>query len=90
MPGFPGDPVPVRALKATRWAANVIYTRCRPVPQSRRRQRRAHAERQRHVRLHQAVTVFAATASVTPDPARLRRAFATAVAARDAAFAAAT
>jgi len=39
--------------------------------------------------VHQAVEAFAQLTGVKPDPARLQRAFATAVAARDAAFAAA-
>ena len=40
--------------------------------------------------VHQAVEVFAQLTGVAPDPARLQRAFATAVAAREAALSAVT
>ena len=90
MRGFPGNPVPVAALKASHWAADVIYT-----PMQTEFLKAAAAKGARTLNgsgmcVHQAVEVFAQLTGVTPDPARLRRAFAIAVAARDAAFAAAT
>ncbi len=90
MRGFPGNPVPVAALKATHWAADVIYT-----PLQTEFLKAAAATGARTLNgsgmcVHQAVEAFAQLTGVTPDPARLQRAFATAVAARDAAFSAAT
>src|SRR5580700_1380235 len=90
MRGFPGNPVPVAALKAAHWAADVIYT-----PLQTEFLKAAAATGARTLNgsgmcVHQAVAVFRQLTGVTPDPARLRRAFATAVAARDAAFPAAT
>ena len=88
MRGFPGNPVPVAALKAAHWAADVIYT-----PMQTEFLKAAAAKGARTLNgsgmcVHQAVEVFRQLTGVTPDPARLHRTFATAVAARDAAFAA--
>ena len=88
MRGFPGNPVPVAALKAGHWAADVIYT-----PMQTEFLKAAAAKGARTLNgsgmcVHQAVEVFAQLTGVAPDPARLHRTFATAVAARDAAFAA--
>src|SRR5580692_6135207 len=90
MRGFPGNPVPVAALKATHWAADVIYT-----PMQTEFLKAAAAKGARTLNgsgmcVHQAVEAFAQLTGVTPDLARLHRTFATAVAARDAALAAAT
>jgi shikimate dehydrogenase len=90
MRGFPGNPVPVAALKASHWAADVIYT-----PMQTEFLKAAAAKGARTLNgsgmcVHQAVEAFAQLTGVAPDPARLHRAFATAVAARDAAFPAAT
>ncbi len=90
MRGFPGNPVPVAALKATHWAADVIYT-----PMQTEFHKAAAAKGARTLNgsgmcVHQAIEAFAQLTGVAPDPARLRRAFTTAVAARDAELAAAT
>jgi shikimate dehydrogenase len=90
MRGFPGNPVPVAALKADHWAADVIYT-----PMQTEFLKAAAAKGARTLNgsgmcVHQAVEAFAQLTGVAPDPARLRRAFATAVAARDAELTAAT
>jgi shikimate dehydrogenase len=90
MRGFPGNPVPVAALKASHWAADVIYT-----PMQTEFLKAAAAKGARTLNgtgmcVHQAVEAFAQLTGVAPDPARLHRAFATAVAARDAALPAAT
>jgi shikimate dehydrogenase len=90
MRGFPGNPVPVAALKAGHWAADVIYT-----PLQTEFLKAAAAKGSRTLNgsgmcVHQAVEAFRQLTGVTPDPARLHRTFATAVAARDAVLAAAT
>jgi quinate/shikimate dehydrogenase (NAD+) len=90
MRGFPGNPVPVAALKATHWAADVIYT-----PMQTEFLKAAAATGARTLNgsgmcVHQAVEAFRQLTGVTPDPARLHRAFAAAVAVRDAALPAAT
>ena len=90
MRGFPGCPVPVAALKASHWAADVIYT---PMETAFLKAASAVGARVLNgsgMSVHQAVEGFRCLTGVTPDLARLRRAFETAVAARDAALAAAT
>jgi shikimate dehydrogenase len=88
MRGFPGSPVPVAALKADHWAADVIYTPLQTEFLKAAAAKGARTLNGSGMCVHQAVAVFAQLTGVTPDAARLRRAFATAVAARDAAFAA--
>ena len=90
MRGFPGNPVPVAALKASHWAADVIYTPLQTEFLKAAAAKGARTLNGSGMCVHQAVEVFRQLTGVTPDPARLRRAFDTAVAARDAAFAAAT
>src|ERR1700731_1008323 len=90
MRGFPGNPVPVAALKAAHWAADVIYTPLQTEFLKAAAAKGARTLNGTGMCVHQAVAVFAQLTGVTPDPARLRRAFATAVAARDAALAAAS
>jgi shikimate dehydrogenase len=90
MRGFPGNPVPVAALKAAHWAADVIYTPLQTEFLAAAAAKGARTLNGSGMCVHQAVEVFRQLTGVTADPARLRRAFATAVAARDAAFAAAT
>jgi shikimate dehydrogenase len=83
MRGFPGNPVPVSALSATHWCADVVYT-----PIETEFIRAAAAKGCRVMTgagmcVHQAVEAFRLFTGVEPDPARLHRAFATALAARD-------
>jgi shikimate dehydrogenase len=90
MRGFPGNPVPVAALTASHWAADVIYT---PMQTEFLKAAAARGARVLHgggMCVHQAVEAFRQLTGVAPDLARLHRTFASAVAARDAAFAAAT
>ena len=84
MRGFPGNPVPVAALGANHWAADVIYTPLQTEFLKAAAAKGARTLNGSGMCVHQAVAVFAQLTGVTPDPARLRRAFATAVAARDA------
>jgi shikimate dehydrogenase len=87
MRGFPGNPVPVSALKATHWAADVIYT---PIETEFIRAAAGKGARVLNgggMCVYQAVEAFRLFTGVEPDPARLHRAFATALAARDNAMA---
>jgi shikimate dehydrogenase len=88
MRGFPGNPVPVAALRAAHWAADVIYTPLQTEFLKAAAAKGARTLNGSGMCVHQAVEAFAQLTGVKPDPARLHRAFATAVAARDAAFAA--
>jgi len=87
MRGFPGNPVPVSALTAAHWAADVIYT---PIETAFIKTAAAKGARVMNgggMCVHQAVEVFRLFTGVEPDLARLHRTFATALAARDAALA---
>ena len=84
MTGFPGSPVPVAALKPAQWAADVIYT-----PAETEFLKTAAAKGLRTLNgagmcVHQAAEAFRQLTGVAPDVARLHRAFAHALAARDA------
>jgi len=84
MRGFPGNPVPVSALRATHWVADVIYT-----PMETELIKAAAAKGARTLNgggmcVHQAVEAFRLFTGIEPDLERLRRAFAAAVALRDA------
>jgi len=87
MRGFPGNPVPVAAIKPMHWAADVIYT---PLQTEFLKAAAANGARVMNgagMCVHQAVEAFRQITGVTPDLERLHRAFATAVAARDAGYA---
>jgi shikimate dehydrogenase len=84
MRGFPGCPVPVAALKATHWAADVIYTPTHTVFLSAAAAKGANVLNGSGMCVHQAVAAFQCLTGVAPDLARLHRVFATADAARDA------
>ena len=90
MCGFPGCPVPVAALKAAHWAADVIYTPMETAFLKAASLAGARLLNGRGMCVHQAVEAFRCLTSVAPDLARLYRAFDTAVAARDAAIPAAS
>ncbi|HUD87771.1 MAG TPA: shikimate dehydrogenase [Xanthobacteraceae bacterium] len=90
MTGFPGNPVPVAALKAAQWAADVIYT---PIETEFLRAAAAKGARTLNgsgMCVHQAVEAFRCLTGVEADVARLHRAFVAGLAARDAAMAKAT
>jgi len=90
MRGFPGCPVPVAAIKAGQWAADVIYTPIQTAFLSAAAGKGARALNGGGMCVHQAVAAFQCLTGVTPDVARLHRTFAAAVAARDAGLAAAS
>jgi shikimate dehydrogenase len=83
MTGFPGNPVPVSAIKATHWAADVIYT---PVETEFLKAAAAKGARTLNgsgMCVHQAVEAFHCLTGAKPDVARMHRAFAKGLAARD-------
>jgi len=90
MRGFPGCPVPVAAIKARHWAADVIYTPMQTAFLSAAVAKNARVLNGGGMCVHQAVAAFQCLTGVTPDVARLHRTFASAVAARDAGLAAAS
>jgi shikimate dehydrogenase len=83
MRGSPGNPVPVAALSATHWCADVVYT---PIETEFIRAAAAKGCRVMNgagMCVHQAVQAFRLFTGIEPDLARLHRTFATALAARD-------
>lgn len=83
MRGFPGNPVPVSALRAGHWAADVIYT---PIETEFLRAAAAKGARVLSgggMCVHQAAEAFRLFTGIKADVARLHRAFATALAARE-------
>ena len=83
MRGFPGNPVPSSALKASHWAADVIYT-----PLDTEFIKTAIAKSCRTMSgdgmcVHQAVEAFRQFTGLTPDLARLHKAFAAGLIARE-------
>jgi shikimate dehydrogenase len=87
MRGIPGNPVPVSALKAAHWAADVIYT---PIETAFIKAAAAKGARVLNgggMCVHQAVEAFRLFTGVEPDVTRLHRTFAEALAARDKAMA---
>jgi shikimate dehydrogenase len=85
MSGFPGNPVPVAALKPQHWAADVIYTPMQTAFLKAAVAKGARVLNGSGMCVYQAAAVFHQLTGITPDVARLHRAFAVAVAARDAA-----
>src|SRR5262249_47473390 len=88
MRGFPGCPVPIATIKASHWAADVIYTPMQTAFLSAAVAKGAPVLNGGGMCVHQAVAAFQCLTGVTPDVARLHRTFAAAVAARDAGLAA--
>jgi shikimate dehydrogenase len=84
MRGFPGCPVPVAALKAAHWAADVIYTPMETAFLKAASAAGARVLNGRGMCVHQAVEAFRCLTGVVPDLAGLYHAFDAAVAARDA------
>ncbi len=86
MSGFPGNPIPVAALKPAHWAADVIYT-----PTETEFLKAAAAKGARVLGgsgmcVYQAVAAFRLLTGIAPDVARMHGAFAKGLAARDAAM----
>jgi shikimate dehydrogenase len=87
MRGFPGNPVSVSALRAGHWAADVIYT---PIETEFIKAAAAKGARVLNgggMCVHQAAEAFRLFVGIEPNIARLHRAFAAALAKRDAATA---
>ncbi len=84
MTGFPGNPVPVSALKATQWTADVIYTPVQTEFLKAAAATGCGTLNGAGMCVHQAAAAFRLFTGVESDVARLHRAFGTAVAARDA------
>ena len=83
MRGFPGNPVPVSALKAAHWAADVIYTPIETEFIQAAAAKGARVMSGGGMCVYQAVEAFRLLTGFEPDPARLHRTFATALAARE-------
>ncbi|HEY6858203.1 MAG TPA: shikimate dehydrogenase [Pseudolabrys sp.] len=86
MRGFPGNPVPVSALKSSHWVADVIYT---PIETELIKAAAAKGTRMLSgggMCVHQAVEAFRLFTGITPDVARLHRVFAAAYKVREAAI----
>jgi shikimate dehydrogenase len=86
MRGFPGNPVPASALKASHWVADVIYTPVETEFIKAAAARGARVLSGGGMCVHQAVEAFRLFTGITPDVARLYRAFAAGYEAREAAF----
>jgi len=87
MHGFPGNPVPVSALHAEQWAADVVYT---PIETAFLRAAAAKGARVLDgggMCVHQAAEAFRLFTGIAPDIARMHRTFLQALAAREAALA---
>jgi shikimate dehydrogenase len=87
MYGFPGNPVPVSALHAGQWAADIIYS---PTDTAFLKAAAAGGARVLDgggMCVHQAVEAFRLFTGIMPDAARMQRSFSKALAARNAAVA---
>jgi quinate/shikimate dehydrogenase (NAD+) len=83
MRGFPGNPVPPAALKASHWVADVIYT---PIETEFIKAAAANGCRTMSgdgMCVHQAIEAFRQFTGVTPDLARMHKAFAAGLAERE-------
>lgn len=88
MAGFPGNPVPVEALRPQHWVADVIYT---PIETELIKAAKAKGARTLTgggMCVHQAAETFRLFTGLAADTERMHRTFAKALAARDAAPAA--
>jgi len=85
MTGFPGNPVPVAAIKGTHWAGDVIYTPVETEFLKAATARGACTLNGGGMCVHQAVEAFRLFTGMEADVARMHRAFARGLAARDAA-----
>jgi shikimate dehydrogenase len=89
MAGFPGNPIPISALKPTHWAADVIYTPIETMFLKAAAAKGAHVLNGSGMCVHTAVEAFRLFTGLEPDVAGLHRSFAAALAGRDAAMASA-
>ncbi len=86
MRGFPGNPVPVSALKPAHWAADVIYTPIETEFIKAASAKGARALTGGGMCVHQAAAAFRLFTGIEPDVGRMHRTFAAALAARDRAI----
>ncbi len=84
MHGFPGNPVPVAALTAAHWAADVIYTPIETAFIKAAAAKGARVLTGGGMCVHQAAEAFRLFSGIEPDVARMHSTFAKALAARDA------
>jgi len=87
MRGFPGNPVPVAALRAAHWAADVIYTPIETEFIKAAAAKGARVLTGGGMCVHQAAAAFRLFTGAEPDVARMHRTFTAALAARDRAIA---
>ena len=87
MSGFPGNPVPVDALRAGHWVADVIYSPIETELIRAARVRGARVVTGGGMCVWQGVDAFRLFTGIAPDAARMHRVFASALAARDRALA---
>jgi shikimate dehydrogenase len=87
MSGFPGNPVPVEALRAGHWVADVIYSPIETELIRAARSKGARTVTGGGMCVYQAVDAFRLFTGITPDAARMHRVFATALEARERALA---
>ena len=86
MTGFPGNPVPVAALKPAQWAADVIYTPVETEFLKAAAGKGARVLNGSGMCVYQAVEAFRLLVGIAPDVARMHGAFAKGLVARDAAM----
>jgi shikimate dehydrogenase len=86
MAGFPGNPIPISALKSTHWAADVIYTPIETVFLKAASAQGARVLNGSGMCVHTAVEAFRLFTGQEPEVAHLQRSFTSALAARDAAM----
>jgi shikimate dehydrogenase len=82
MHGFPGNPVPLAALSAAQWCADVIYTPVETAFLQAAVAKGCRAMNGGGMCVHQAVEAFRRFTGIEPDVARLHRTFATALVAQ--------
>jgi len=87
MHGFPGNPVPVSALRADHWAADVIYTPIETAFIKAAAAKGCKVLTGGGMCVHQAAEAFRLFTGIEPDVKRMHATFARALAARDAAMA---
>jgi shikimate dehydrogenase len=83
MAGFPGDPVPVEALRSNHWVADVIYTPIETALIRAAAAKGAQVLTGGGMCVHQGVDAFRLFTGIMPDAARMHRTFDAALAARD-------
>jgi shikimate dehydrogenase len=83
MRGFPGNPVPPLSLKASHWAADVIYTPIDTEFIKAATAKGCHTMSGDGMCVHQAVEAFRQFTGVTPDLARMHKAFAAGLTVRE-------